>query len=235
MTTEEKPALHTRRIRSFVRRPGRLTVGQRNAFDDLWPRFGVNENESIDWPELFGRASVPRVLEIGYGDGDSLISLAESKPDTDFLGIEVHEPGVGHCLIQIDKLGLKNVRLIRVDAIDVLGKIEASSLDRLNLYFPDPWPKKRHHKRRIVNAAFLSLASAALKAEGQLHIATDWSPYAEYISETLSESKLFNLHAHELHDGESPLARFTTKFERRGLKLGHRINDWIYSNSKSGT
>ncbi|MDX1516770.1 MAG: tRNA (guanosine(46)-N7)-methyltransferase TrmB, partial [Woeseiaceae bacterium] len=140
-----------RRIRSFVRRGGRLTRSQQRAMQALWPVFGVDAGDApLDFDRLFGREA-PRVLEIGFGNGDTLVALAASDPDRDYLGIEVHEPGVGHCLIRIRETGINNLRLIIQDALEVLRqRVPAASVDRVNLYFPDPWPKKRHHKRRIV-------------------------------------------------------------------------------------
>ena len=211
-----------RRVRSFVRRAGRITTGQQRALDELWPRWGVERPAgSLDLDKLFGRQA-PRVLEIGIGDGEVLLTMAGQHPDQDFLGAEVHEPGIGHCLLGIEKAGLTNVRLIRQDAIVVLRDwLPDSCLDRVNLFFPDPWPKKRHHKRRIVQASFLSLLARRLKSGGLLHMATDWAPYAEHMEEMLATSAQFE----PLSDaGDRP----PTKFERRGKRLGHEIRDLRY-------
>lgn len=218
-----------RRIRSFVKRPGRVTEGQRRAFERLWPQYGlVTEGQKLDLETVFGRKA-PCVLEIGYGNGDSLVAQASAERDHDFIGIEVHEPGVGHCMIAAEEAGLDNLRLLAEDAIDVLAKsIAPGALSRINLYFPDPWPKKKHHKRRIVGERFLSLASRALCEGGKLHIATDWAPYAEHIDEVIADCALFSQLQRVLHDGDQPVARISTKFERRGLKLGHRIVDWVF-------
>ncbi|MEO0580292.1 MAG: tRNA (guanosine(46)-N7)-methyltransferase TrmB, partial [Pseudomonadota bacterium] len=181
MTTNGKPDTAAR-IRSFVKRPGRLTRGQKRALESLWPRFGLAATATIDFDTLFGRSHGDRVLEIGYGDGDSLVALAAAHPDYRVLGCEVHEPGIGHCLLAIEEAGLENVRLIGADAVDLLtAQIGPAALERINLYFPDPWPKKRHHKRRLFSLEFLALADRALSIDGTLHIATDWAPYAEHV------------------------------------------------------
>ncbi len=218
-----------RTVRSFVRRAGRLTPSQRRALEELWPKYGIEFAPSpLDMKALFGRDAV-RVFEIGFGNGDTLVDLAAEMPDHDFIGVEVHEPGVGHCLIRIREAGILNLRVIAHDAIEVLEHmIPRGSLARINLYFPDPWPKKRHHKRRIVQPRFLDLCANALVAGGTLHIATDWENYAEHIDETLGACGRFVLDERRQHDGDKPLERPQTKFERRGLRHGHRICDWRY-------
>ena len=209
-------------MRSFVRRAGRVTAGQQRALAELWPRWGVEKPATaLDLDTLFGRHA-PRVLEIGFGNGDVLVSMAARYPAQDFLGVEVHEPGVGHCLLGLERAGLTNVRLIREDAIVVLQDwLAPACLDRVNLFFPDPWPKKRHHKRRIVQPTFLALVAARLKPDGLLHMATDWAPYAEHMEEVLAVSADFAPAA-----GTSD--RPPTKFERRGERLGHEIRDLRY-------
>jgi tRNA (guanine-N7-)-methyltransferase len=217
-----------RTVRSFVRRTGRITVAQQRALIDLWPRYGVEfSTDVLDLDAVFGRAA-QRVLEIGFGNGENLVHAAAEHPDTDHIGIEVHEPGIGHCLIDAHDLDLSNLRVIRHDAIEVLQyQIEDASLARINLYFPDPWPKKRHHKRRIVQASFLQLAARKLAAAGTLQIATDWENYAEHIDEAIAASTDFTLSERREHAGnDQALDRQTTKFERRGLRKGHRIWDW---------
>ena len=225
-------SLRKRTVRSFVRRAGRMTTSQQRALEELWPRYGIeNGDDLIDLDSVFGRRA-ERVLEIGFGNGETLVQAAAERPDLDFLGIEVHEPGIGHCLIMASSNDLGNLRIIACDALDVLRlRIAENSLARINLYFPDPWPKKRHHKRRIVQAPFLELAANRLQPDGTLHIATDWQNYAEHIDEIMSATDLFRLEKRCEHAGESPLDRFTTKFERRGLKRGHKIWDWRFRRS----
>ncbi len=225
MATEE----HRRSIRSFVRRTGRLTASQQRALDELWPSVGIEYDDApLDWEGLFGRAA-SHVIEIGFGNGDTLVAQAAEHPDSDFIGIEVHEPGVGHCLIRLREAGITNLRIVAHDAVEVLGRqIPGDSVDRINLYFPDPWPKKRHHKRRIVQAPFLELCWKVLRSGGALHIATDWANYSEHIDEVVGDSAHFELDERREHAGDAPLERPQTKFEQRGLKLGHRIVDWRY-------
>ena len=218
-----------RSIRSFVRRAGRLTASQQRALDDLWPEFGVAFGAAVlRLDALFGREA-PVVLEIGFGNGETLVQQAAEHPECDFLGIEVHEPGVGHCLIKARDAGVTNLRLIRHDAIEVLETmIPPASLARVNLYFPDPWPKKRHHKRRIVQLPFLDLVADRLVPGGSFNVATDWENYAEHIEATVHESGRFRCAETRVHAGDQPLDRPGTKFERRGLRHGHRIRDWRF-------
>ncbi|MBU2677102.1 MAG: tRNA (guanosine(46)-N7)-methyltransferase TrmB [Gammaproteobacteria bacterium] len=218
-----------RTIRSFVRRTGRLTASQQRALKELWPEFGVDTGpELLDFDALFGR-SAPVVLEIGFGNGDTLVQQAAENAHLNFLGIEVHEPGVGHCLLKAHDAGLSNLRLIKHDAVEVLQhQIPKASLGRVNIYFPDPWPKKRHHKRRMIQPEFLQLINSRLGVDGALHIATDWANYAEHIDDVFSQSDLFSCAEQQEHDGSRPLDRPRTKFEQRGLRKGHRIWDWRY-------
>ncbi len=226
MDTKDTPK---RSIRSFVRRTGRLTPSQEKALAELWPGVGVEFSErTLNLDELFGRRA-PVVLEIGFGNGESLVLQAASQPETNFLGLEVHDPGVGHCLLKARDAGVRNLRLITRDAIDVLThQLGPKSLSRVNLYFPDPWPKKRHHKRRIVQHEFLALIADRLCDGGTLNIATDWAAYAEHIDEVLESSQRFICRERREHDGDRPLNRPETKFERRGLDRGHRIWDWCF-------
>lgn len=216
-----------RTVRSFVRRTGRLTASQARALRELWPKFGVDITTGpLDLDTLFGR-SAPVVFEIGFGNGDTLVADAQDNPDMNFLGVEVHEPGIGHCLLAAERAGIENLRLVARDALEVLAdQLQPAALDRINLYFPDPWPKKRHHKRRIVQPEFLRLCASRLRAGGLLCIATDWANYAEYIDELIAESEDFECVAMREHRGDRPLDRRLTKFERRGLAMGHRIRDW---------
>ena len=226
---EEHGAGRHRAIRSFVRRAGRITPSQRRALRELWPAVGVEFSPApLRFETLFGRAA-PVLLEIGFGNGDSLVRQAAEHPEWDFLGIEVHEPGVGHCLLKADEAGVRNLRIINHDAIEVLmHQVARGSLSRVNLYFPDPWPKKRHHKRRIVQAAFLDLVAAGLRPGGTLHIATDWANYAEHIDDALDAHPAFECAERREHAGDRALERPQTKFERRGLRRGHRIVDWRF-------
>ena len=218
-----------RRVRSFVRRGGRMTASQERALDEDWPTYGIAfVPEPLQLDKTFGRAA-HRVLEIGFGNGETLVQQAAEDPDRDYLGIEVHDPGIGHCLIAARQAGVANLRLIAHDAIEVLEEqIPSQSLQRINLYFPDPWPKKRHHKRRIIQPAFLELCADRLQPGGSLHVATDWANYAEHIDEVLEAHPQFQCGARREHPGDAPLDRPQTKFERRGLRKGHRIWDWRF-------
>jgi len=204
-----------------------MTPGQSRALSDLWPSFGLEFlSEPLDLDQVFAR-SAGRVLEIGFGNGESLVDLARANPAMDFIGVEVHEPGVGHCLINAREAGVSNLRVIMHDAIEVLREqISDAGLTRINLLFPDPWPKKRHHKRRIVQLSFLQLAAQKLSTGGALHIATDWENYAQHIDLTVAACADFQVDERREHYGDRALARSTTKFETRGLKKGHKIFDW---------
>lgn len=225
-----------RRVRSFVRRPGRITAAQQRALADLMPRFGIPfQTSRIDLDAVFGRAA-RRVLDIGFGDGEALLATAASNPDVDFLGVEVHEPGIGHLLVLLQKAGVENVRIVARDVTDVLADmLPDDAFDVVNLFFPDPWPKKRHHKRRLLQAPFVDELARVLKPGGLFHIATDWQPYAEHARAVLSESA--NFVALEKEDlCNNPLAfRPPTKFERRGNRLGHVSVDMYYRNRQRPT
>lgn len=217
-----------RSVRSFVRRAGRITPAQDRALRELWPQYGIDFSpELLNLDEVFGRVA-QRVLEIGFGNGETLVRDAAERPEIDFLGVEVHEPGIGRCLIAASDLEITNLRVIRHDAVEVLREqLEDGTLTRINLFFPDPWPKKRHHKRRLVQAPFLDLAASKLAPAGILHIATDWENYAEHIDELIDRSSSFTLAERKMHgDQSAPADRQTTKFERRGLRKGHKIWDW---------
>lgn len=212
-----------RTVRSFVRRAGRLTAGQKSALAELWPKYGVDFAARIlDLDALFGRHA-PCIMEIGFGNGELIAEMAANAPDMDFIGVEVHEPGVGHCLMLVDARNLTNVRIIRHDAVEVLrDQIPDAALAGVNLFFPDPWPKKRHHKRRIVQPDFVALLSRKIRIGGVVQIATDWAGYAEHIEAIVAANPSF-----EATDG--PLTgRRVTKFEQRGKNLGHGIYDLVY-------
>ena len=181
-----------RRIRSFVRREGRLTGAQQRALDSLWPRYGVDYREQVlDLEALFGRHA-PCTLEIGFGDGRALAAMAERHPEWNFLGIEVHRPGVGGLLLRIEELELANVRVICHDAVEVLAHdIPDAALDAVQVFFPDPWPKKRHHKRRLIQAEFVQLIRRKLRLGGRLHLATDWEHYAAHMMDVMSAAEGF--------------------------------------------
>lgn len=206
-----------------------MTASQQKALDELWPDYGIEyAPQLLDLPRAFAR-SAPIVLEIGFGNGDSLVQLASEDAASNYLGIEVHDPGIGHCMIAARAAGVENLKIIAHDGIEVLeNQIAPGSLARINLYFPDPWPKKRHHKRRILQPSFLELCASSLESKASLHIATDWANYADHIDEVLADSPLFKCAERREHGGEQPLSRPATKFERRGLRKGHRIWDWRF-------
>lgn len=217
---------HPRAIRSFVTRAGRITPAQERALQELWPKYGIELGATpLDLDVPFGRRA-RRIAEIGFGNGDNLLALAAARPQDDFLGIEVHRPGVGRLLLQLEERGLGNVRVISRDAVEVLERyLGGACLDEILILFPDPWPKKRHHKRRLLQPSFATLLAERLKAGGVLRLATDWEPYAAEMLTTLSaESRLRNAAA----DGgfiPRPAERSPTRFERRGERLGHQVWD----------
>lgn len=223
-----------RRIRSFVRREGRLTKGQQRALDELFPRYGVPFSPALlDLDDLFGRTA-PRILEIGFGNGGALAQLAQQHPENDYFGIEVHRPGVGNLLIQVEKHHLTNVRVSQHDAVEVLeAQIPNNSLDAIHLFFPDPWHKKRHHKRRIVQPPFVALVTAKLKPGGVFHLATDWEHYAHQMLQVVSACALLR---NQSPDGTyaSRDERPITKYERRGMRLGHQVWDLVFRRSANG-
>ena len=210
--------------RSYRLRGVRITPAQQEARDTLWAKFGVEFQESqIDLGTLFPSAQ-PIVMEIGYGMGEATWQIAKANPGTNYLGVEVHMPGVGKLMARLDEYELTNVRLIERDVFEVLYyMVKDSSLDGVHLFFPDPWPKKRHFKRRIVNERFLSDVAAKLKPGGYLHIATDWVPYAEWIKEVFSQTKLFTGGVTERPDWR-PL----TRFEGQGISKDHAVNDFRF-------
>jgi len=228
--------VQTRPIRSFVRREGRLTPGQKRALKDLLPRYGIEFSDNcLDFSEVFGN-SKSVTLEIGFGNGESLAQMAREQPEYNFIGVEVHRPGIGHLLQLIERNHLSNIRVIHADAMEVLETmIAADSLDTLQLFFPDPWPKKRHHKRRIICSDFTRLVANKLTPGGILHIATDWLHYAETVLEILEKSPWFdNLSATATYTPR-PVTRPVTKFERRGLKLGHGVRDLMFRRNQIPT
>jgi tRNA (guanine-N7-)-methyltransferase len=220
-------ASHPRAIRSFVVRGGRTTEAQSRALRELWPRYGLAfAPQQLDLEAVFNRAA-PRVLEIGFGNGEHLASLAAAHPTRDYLGVEVHPPGVGRLLLTLEARRLTNVRVICHDAVEVLeAQIAPASLDEVLILFPDPWHKKRHHKRRLIQPAFAACLAERLKAGGLLHIATDWAPYAEHIRQVLAGCPaLESVSSEVLAAGE---ARSPTRFEQRGVRLGHAVSELRY-------
>ncbi len=218
-----------RKVRSFVLREGRLTVGQRHALETLWPRYGLERAGGQLEPEaVFGR-DAPRVLEIGYGMGHSLATMAAAAPEQDFIGVEVHRPGVGALLMEIEEQRLSNLRSYCDDAVDILTLcIPDHSLSRVQLYFPDPWHKKKHHKRRIVQPEWVALVRGKLKEGGTLHMATDWEDYAQHMMTVMNQAPGFRNLAGTGQFSERPAWRPETKFERRGERLGHGVWDLLF-------
>ncbi|MEW5682892.1 MAG: tRNA (guanosine(46)-N7)-methyltransferase TrmB [Pseudomonadota bacterium] len=232
--THDQPApqqgeTYMRRIRSFVLREGRLTKGQQHALDTYWADYGVDyQPQLIDLPALFGRDN-HKVLEIGFGMGKSLVQMAKAAPEKDFIGIEVHKPGVGACLADAVAQQVKNLKVFEHDAVEVLEQMVAdNSLDTVQLFFPDPWHKKRHHKRRIVQPAFVQLLRRKLKPGGVFHMATDWENYAEHMLEVMSQAEGFVNLASDSRYVERPEHRPLTKFEQRGQRLGHGVWDLMF-------
>jgi len=221
-------AIQHRPIRSYVLRQGRVSNAQQRAYDELLPTFGIPYSaQPLDLDRIFGR-SAPKILEIGFGMGETTAAIAVMHPENDFLGIEVHTPGVGSLLKSVAENNLTNVRVIQHDAVEVLRHIIApASLAGIHIFFPDPWPKKRHHKRRLLQPNFVSLLASRMQSGAYLHIATDWQEYAEQALGVLtSEPMLMNTaEGYAPRPGYRPL----TKFERRGLKLGHGVWDIVFS------
>lgn len=220
-----------RKIRSFVLRAGRITSAQQRALTDLWPKFGLDISqfsEPLDLDKIFGRKSL-RILEIGFGNGENLIGLARARPERDFIGVEVHRSGVGHLLLSLEALQLSNVRVVCHDAVEVLDRlIPAEALTEILILFPDPWHKKRHHKRRIVQPEFVSLAISRLQHGGRLQLATDWEPYAIKMLEVVGTNpQCVNL-AGPGGFMPRPEWRALTHFERRGQRLGHGVWDLTF-------
>ncbi len=206
-----------RPIRSYVIREGRMTPGQKRGLEEAWPRFGCQvEDGLLNLIEVFPTGDI--VLEIGFGMGDSLLQMAEENPEVNFIGVEVHRPGVGHLLNRVLENGTTNIRVFAEDSIDVLKNcMPLASLDKIQIFFPDPWHKKKHHKRRLLNQDFAQLLASRLKSDGVLHIATDWQDYAESIKETFTNWR----------ETDVP-PRVETKYERRGRRLDHEVFDFAF-------
>ena len=227
-STQEGTTEHPRNIRSYVIRGGRLTSSQENALETQWPNFGLDAEAGVlDAARVFGRHA-PLVMEIGFGMGDSLLTMASANPERDFIGVEVHKPGVGRLLHEIAEKQLNNLRIYRHDAKEILRDcINDGALDCIQIFFPDPWHKKRHNKRRLVQSEFIEQLRPKLKLGGTLHMATDWEPYAEHMMEVMSAAPGFRNAA---GPGQFSIAneRPLTKFEKRGQRLGHVVNDLIF-------
>jgi tRNA (guanine-N7-)-methyltransferase len=231
MTSTDFPL---RRIRSFVRRDGRMTEAQRRVLVELWPQFGLQlESGMVDKAEIFQREA-PCTLEIGFGSGYSLLEIAKAHPEQDFIGIEMYQPGVGSLLLGIETQEIKNIRVFYADAVEVIQQcIPDGSLDGIQIFFPDPWPKRRHHKRRLIQPEFVSLITTKLKVGGMLHLATDWEHYAKQMMRVLSQADNLANMAGDLEYAErSALRPVVTKFEGRGTRSGRLIRELQFERLK---
>lgn len=216
-------------MRSFVLRGGRLTEGQKRALNELWPRFGIEQGDTVlDLQTLFGNQA-PVIMEIGFGNGDATWQMASAHPEENYLGVEVHRPGVGHLLLKIEEQNLGNIRIACADAVEFLQRrIAEASLDGVRIYFPDPWPKKRHHKRRIIQAAFVRLLASRMRTGAVLHLATDWAPYADFMLEEIAAVEGFVNLSDQGDFCDMPEWRPQTKYEKRGERLGHHVRDLLF-------
>ena len=228
-------AKNLRKIQSFVKRTGRLSKGQSLGLTELWRDYGIDiDKKMLNLEDIFSNQN-DITIEIGFGNGDSLLEMAIKQPDMNFLGIEVYEAGVGRLVNEASKKNVSNLRVIKEDAVEVIeNNIPDKSISHCQLFFPDPWHKKRHHKRRIVQMSFLDLLSNKLKENGKVHIATAWENYAEHILETLESHKHFKNCSGAHRYSERPKNRPLTKFENRGQKLGHGVWDIIFTKIKGG-
>ena len=229
----EAAGVYVSKVKSYVKREGRLTKGQEKALADYWPTMGIDYVDApLEFSDVFGRTA-PVIVEIGFGMGKSLVEMAGAAPEKNFVGIEVHRPGVGACLSDAGEQGIENLRVMEHDAVEVLkNMIPDGSLARLQLFFPDPWHKKRHHKRRIVQAEFAELVRTKLAIGGCFHMATDWEHYAEHMAEVMNAAEGYTNTAQEGDYVPRPDYRPITKFETRGQKLGHGVWDLIYERTK---
>lgn len=225
---EDVDELRKRKIRSFVLRQGRMTKAQERALEEGAPKFGITYAPTLlNLPQVFGREHSPKILEIGFGMGDATAKIAQTLPDSDFLAVEVHTPGVGSLYKWMEELALTNIRIIQYDAVEVLHNMIADdSLDGVHIFFPDPWHKKRHHKRRLIQTEFVKLLCQKMKVGAYIHVATDWQEYAEWVLEVLNAEPQLKNTAENY--AEKPYYRPLTKFENRGLKLGHGVWDLVF-------
>lgn len=228
-SSDQDSAAHPRRIRSFVLRQGRFTPAQQRAFDEHWSRYGLDyAGAPRDFAQAFGRAA-PLVLEIGFGNGEQLLHSAQAEPARDFIGIEVHRPGVGRLMNALADAAVGNVRLYNHDAVEVLEReIADAALAEVRIYFPDPWHKKRHQKRRLVQPEFLDLLASKVAPGGRLHLATDWADYAEHMQGVLDAAPAWRIDPRHAAPDVRPPWRIETHFERRGLRLGHGVWDFVH-------
>jgi tRNA (guanine-N7-)-methyltransferase len=229
MSDKDPSDVRLRSVRSFVLRAGRATAGQQRALTQLWPKYGVEFSPTaLDLPTLFGRAA-PRMLEIGFGAGEALLEFASAHPDVDCIGVEVHRPGVGRLLLGAEAATLSNLRVICHDAVEVLQhQLPPASIALVHIFFPDPWPKKRHHKRRLIQPAFVELLAKVIAPGGTLRLATDWEPYAQHMREVIDASSAFANIAADAGFVARSAERTLTRFERRGQRLGHGVWDLEY-------
>ena len=229
MSDKDPPDVRLRSVRSFVLRAGRATAGQQRALTQLWPKYGVEFSPTtLDLPTLFGRAA-PRMLEIGFGAGEALLEFASAHPEIDCIGVEVHRPGVGRLLLGAEAATLSNLRVICHDAVEVLQhQLSPASIALVHIFFPDPWPKKRHHKRRLIQPAFVELLAKVIAPRGTLRLATDWEPYAQHMREVIDASSAFANIAADAGFVARSAERTLTRFERRGQRLGHGVWDLEY-------
>ncbi|HEU4665791.1 MAG TPA: tRNA (guanosine(46)-N7)-methyltransferase TrmB [Dokdonella sp.] len=226
--------IRDRRIRSFVLRQGRFTPAQQRAFEEHWTRYGLDVAADArggvprDFAAVFGRHS-PLVMEIGFGNGEQLLHSAQAEPERDFIGVEVHRPGVGRLMNALAGAGVANVRVYNHDAVEVLEReIAPGALAEVRIFFPDPWHKKRHNKRRLVQPEFLALLASRVATGGRLHLATDWADYAEHMREVLAAAPDWRVDAGHADPAVRPPWRIETHFERRGLRLGHGVWDFVH-------
>ena len=229
MSDKDPSDVRLRSVRSFVLRAGRATAGQQRALTQLWPKYGVEFSPTaLDLPTLFGRAA-PRMLEIGFGAGEALLEFASAHPEIDCIGVEVHRPGVGRLLLGAEAATLSNLRVICHDAVEVLQhQLPPASIALVHIFFPDPWPKKRHHKRRLIQPAFVELLATVVAPGGTLRLATDWEPYAQHMREVIAASSAFANIAADAGLVARSAERTLTRFERRGQRLGHGVWDLEY-------
>jgi tRNA (guanine-N7-)-methyltransferase len=229
MSDKNPSDVRLRSVRSFVLRAGRATAGQQRALAQLWPKYGVEFSPAtLDLPALFGRAA-PRMLEIGFGAGEALLEFASAHPEIDCIGVEVHRPGVGRLLLGAEAATLSNLRVICHDAVEVLQhQLPPASIALVHIFFPDPWPKKRHHKRRLIQPAFVELLAQVIAPGGTLRLATDWEPYAQHMREVIDASSAFANIAADAGFVARSAERTLTRFERRGQRLGHGVWDLEY-------